>query len=552
MAKVRRIGRGIGLFLALGVGTGPACGGRSQIVEPTPAPRIAVSLSEAAVRRFDVLELTIAAPGQDFANVWTGPAIEATFTPTAGGKSYRTGGFYHSAGVWKVRFAPPEAGRWRWALDWRTASGVQTASGEFDSLPSTQPGFVRRHPTNPFRLVFETGALYPAIGIGDCMVDDDKSGSPIDNWGFDGGIRVGHEAGRVTDLDTYMAAHGGAGFNLFRWSVDNCAFKLWEQIDPRANIYLEPEGRFGDTLAAALRRHGFRIYFTMFNAPPFPTDSGDAGKMAAVKAYVKYVVDRYGAYVDVWELMNEYPPSGPGGPGISPEWYTIVADYLRSVDPYQHMISTSWERPDLERIDINSPHWYEAEAELDSDLVTSHTIRRAKASSKPVIFGEQGNTGRNWDDRSGVRMRIRSWTAFFEEATLIFWNTSFARDYTNPDAANLYLGPEERGYIRVLQDFTGRVDPGVQPFAFTAVDRRVRAYGLRSSDGLYGYFHHFASRGPVAASVSVDVAAPGTAVWIDPSTGVVLSSTSLGIGRQTLLLPTFSIDLALRLQPLVQ
>lgn len=490
----------------------------------------------------------MAAAGQEFANVWTGPTIDATFSPAAGGKSYRAGGFYHSPGAWKVRFAPPETGRWRWALEWRAGSDVQRASGEFDSLPSSQPGFVRRHPTNPFRLVFENGALYPAIGIGDCIVDTDQSGSPLDNWGFDGGFREGREAGTVTDLDTYLAAYGAAGFNLFRWSVDNCAFKLWEQIDPRGNMYLEREGRFGDTLALALRRHGFRIYFTMFNAPAFSTDSGDTARMAAVKAYVKYVVDRYGAYVDVWELMNEYPPSGPHGPGITADWYKIVSDYLRSVDPYQHMISTSWERPDLASIDINSPHWYETEAERDSDLVTSQAIARTKTSPKPIIFGEQGNTGRNWDDRSAVRMRIRSWTAFFEEATLIFWNSSFAKDYANPFAANLYLGPEERSYIRVLQDFTGRVDPDVQPFAFSEVDGRIRAYGLRSPTALYGYFHHFASSGLVAASVSVELPVAGTAIWTDPASGAVVSMRSLGVGRQRLLAPTFSTDLALRLE----
>jgi len=47
-----------------------------------------------------------------------------------------------------------------------------------------------------------------------------------------------------------------------------------------------------------------------------------------------------------------------------------------------------------------------------------------EADGKPVIVGEQGNAGMNWDPRSAVRMRIRAWTALFREIGLVFWNTS--------------------------------------------------------------------------------------------------------------------------------
>ena len=38
--------------------------------------------------------------------------------------------------------------------------------------------------------------------------------------------------------------------------------------------------------------------------------------------------------------------------------------YLKSIDPYHKPITTSWERPELEGIDINAPHWYGSEDEL--------------------------------------------------------------------------------------------------------------------------------------------------------------------------------------------
>ena len=47
-------------------------------------------------------------------------------------------------------------------------------------------------------------------------------------------------------------------------------------------------------------------------------------------------------------------------------------------------------------------------------------------------------------------------------------------------AANIYLGPEERGYIRVLQDFASRLDSDVEMVAVdVSMLDQIRAYGLR-------------------------------------------------------------------------
>ena len=81
-----------------------------------------------------------------------------------------------------------------------------------------------------------------------------------------------------------------------------------------------------------------------------------------------------------------------------------------------------------------------------------------------MIVGEQGNGANsagtatcNWDGTSAVRMRVRSWSSFFNEGSLIFWQTGYSKAYcTNP--ANIYLGPEERGYLKVLGDFTSGFD----------------------------------------------------------------------------------------------
>ena len=137
--------------------------------------------------------------------------------------------------------------------------------------------------------------------------------------------------------------------------------------------------------------------------------------MSKVKRFIKYSVDRWGAYVDFWEFLNEQ--------NADDRWYEIMVPHLKSLDPYHHPITTSWERPMLPGIEINAPHWYQRENELESDAVTVSRAKNWKKFNKPVVVGEQGNhidrqksnplgVGGVWDDRSALRMRIRNWILF--------------------------------------------------------------------------------------------------------------------------------------------
>lgn len=512
-------------------------------IQTTDSP-VVVSVSADTVERYGIYELSVAHDDAPYANPWEDVKLSVQFTEPKG-QATTVDGFYHGPNLWKVRFSPPYEGAWHWALQLTTPSESFTEAGTFITEPSQRPGFVRPHPTNPFRLVFENGSLFNAIGIGDCILDTDHSGSPLDNWGFDGEPRTSgqHEAGSTADMPTYLAAYGapGAGFNLFRWSVDNCAFKLWETISTQGNRYLIQEGLWGDQLVRALRENGFRIWMTIFGfEPAFLSAAGNPEQREAVERYIDYVVARYGTYVDIWELMNEAE--------VPPEWIAFAAEHLRTVDPYDHPITISWERPQLPQIEINAPHWYERESEFESDLRTSQKISLAKRWGKPVVFGEQGNSVQNWDARSALRMRLRSWTAFFEEGVLVFWNSSFAKDYF-AGAANLYIGPQEREYIRALQDFTADVNAQVERFTLTPSSHDVRAYGLRWPGQILGYFHHVSDHDkPVHTTVTLDMPRDGAVLWIDPATAEVLANAPVAAGVQTLETPEFVVDLALRIR----
>jgi hypothetical protein len=246
----------------------------------------------------------------------------------------------------------------------------------------------------------------------------------------------------------------------------------------------------------------------------------------------------------------------------SDRWTTLMAGYVRSVDADRKPISTSWEKADLPAIDINAPHWYESENELSSDLHWSQLAGKWKQMGKPVIVAEQGNAGMNWDPRSAVRMRIRAWTALFQEISLVFWNTSeskaamFGGHYTPGTGANIYLGPEERGYVRVLQEFAYRLDPGVRiaPVSLSP-PTVVRGYGLISANVAGFYLQHAASHTTSVenAELSFDFSSLGRrellGEWIDPSTGAVVSQVKVPPHLARLQVPVFKVDLALLVTP---
>ncbi len=491
--------------------------------------------SVTSISRYSVFERTFRWRSSGYANPWEQVNLTMTLiSPT--GQETRIGGFHAGPDTWKVRFSPTHTGRWLWVATLADATHKQTTRGALIVVGGKgRRGFVRHSPYNRFRWIFADGSPYYPLGIGDCVRDSHGSGSPFDHFHVDairGTVNVG----------TYLRTYQRAGVNLFRWSVDNCAFGLYQRIAPQGNIYLEREGRWGDRLVSELRSHVFRVYMTIFGSnPPFAHDAS-LEEINAVKRYVKYVVDRYGAYVDFWELMNEAQ--------ASTAWYTQIAKYLRSVDPYHHPIATSLERPDLPVIDVNAPHWYELESESDSDVRTWNLFAAWKGAGKPVIVGEQGNSGRNWDERSAVRMRIRAWTAFFAEGTLIFWNTSLTKDYRSP-AGNIYLGPEERGFLRVLQRFTRGFDPRARIVPVdVSVPANVRGYGLSGPREFGAYLHAFRNQATPTTGVRLTIQAgsPGSATWIDPADGRVLARRAVTRGAQQLIVPPFNVDVALKIR----
>jgi hypothetical protein len=146
-------------------------------------------------------------------------------------------------------------------------------------------------------------------------------------------------------------------------------------------------------------------------------------------------------------------------------------------------------------------------------------------------------------------MRIRNWTALFNEIAFIFWNTSYARD---GHFMNIWLGPREREYVRAMQDFAYRLDKDVRMAAVKiSHPHTVRAYALASKERAGVYLHHFSNHTKAVKGVKVTLDVPKSAkgYWYSPENAEILGSFDAPAGPGTFEAPEFTVDLALLITP---
>ncbi len=108
------------------------------------------------------------------------------------------------------------------------------------------------------------------------------------------------------------------------------------------------------------------------------------------KAYLRYVVARYADSPSImaWELFNEVQFSDEARNNhwnLVGAWHKEMADYLRSIDPYHHLITTSSEigKPIWEAMDYYQAHGY-------PPRVPAMVLGDNFPKDKPYFWGEVG------------------------------------------------------------------------------------------------------------------------------------------------------------------
>lgn len=328
---------------------------------------------------------------------------------------------------WRVRFTPQETGLYVTTLVLRSGGKTVRAKGPSVKVAVEKGGFVRVDPKNPRAFRLSSGQPYFPLGanIG---------------WAGERGTR---------DYDDWLPAYGRAGANWGRvWmSPSWTTFGLESPATGFGRIDLANAWRLDYALDLATK-HGMRLalcidsynvlrdrinwpewersVYNAANGGRLKTPSEfwtDAETMRRYRDKLRYVVARWGASPNVfaWEFWNEV--DGVTDYRVEPvaRWHAEMATYLRKIDPYRHLVSTSYGGNGagagdakvfgLKGLDFSTSHIYEA---TDIALAVADAERRLGALGKPHFVGETGadTTGsRSEDDPTGLQLHDPLWAS---------------------------------------------------------------------------------------------------------------------------------------------
>ncbi len=345
-----------------------ACSVLLTVLACASTPQVAVSAGT-AVGQYDVYEIS-ATNTDTYTNPWADVNLTATFSGPDGAV-WTVGGFYYDVNTWKVRFAPNAPGSWQWTLTFANQDGKATASGGFAVTASGNRGFLRVDRVNKTRFYTERdGRPFHVVGWNDGIWGTGPS-APQLSWCLD------------TDCANYgswayFSVMASAGFNLFRHGPGGSAiyadgstglYGAASNLDINgtgANQYSIASMKQEDEIYATSHPLGVHHLLTLAAIPAYfltsamPT-SGD--RWTSWANYVQYMINRFGAYVDIWEICNENTIStNPSAArDISPAVVDATATLIRQLDPYGHPISVSYPWPSGPHagIDITDEHPYQ-------------------------------------------------------------------------------------------------------------------------------------------------------------------------------------------------
>ena len=181
-------------------------------------------------------------------------------------------------------------------------------------------------------------------------------------------------------------------------------------------------------------------YNTILGLPSIYDFFTDANALRIERNLIRYIVARWGYATNIvcWELWNEVANMADGEaiPKETQEnmvrWHIQMADYVRSLDPYRHPVSTSLGSGDIATLrnvffvlDIVQDHNYQNIQKSKSKEQFSYILyrkaenSRADFADKPFFMGEfafgQGGTKPTYHDKDpwGVDMHNSLWSSAF-------------------------------------------------------------------------------------------------------------------------------------------
>jgi hypothetical protein len=362
---------------------------------------------------------------------------------------------------WKVRFSPKEIGDYVVHLTLR--GGGETITSEnmtFHVRPSDNLGFVGLSQGDGRYLQFSNNRSSFFIGQDVCW------------FGSNG----------TYDYDQWFSAMNLSGESITRIWMAPWAFGIeWKQLGYydlaeawRLDYVLKEAEEKGIYVILCLMNHG-QLQSSAdgeWNDNPYNTAKGgplgrpegfwtDKTAMALFERRLRYVVARWGysTHILAWELWNEVENTDNYDFTVVAQWHDVMARYLRSIDPYGHLVTTSSDQRfgSLDALSIVTVHRYGPDSFRDiagevPDIIENLWTRYGK----PVLITEFGADWRwfgdpyTYKDKEGVEIHEGIWSSVLSgspSSAMLWWWDSYVQPY------NLYY------HFKALSAYLRGIDP---------------------------------------------------------------------------------------------
>ncbi|MHC4248075.1 MAG: LamG-like jellyroll fold domain-containing protein [Planctomycetota bacterium] len=304
---------------------------------------------------------------------------------------------------WLVRLSFPKPGRYLARVTARDVTGEVTSDPiTILVLPADVPGLVRRHETDRRYFVTERGENFFPTGANVCW------GGPRGTFNYDEWLpRYAYEGCNFfrvwlsppwTTFAMNTAESGFDGIDLGNaWRLDH-VLETAEVLDMKVMLCID---------SFNILRSNLLLYGLYEDAPYARAQGGPTLRPSeyfthprSLRAYrnrLRYLVARYGwsSAVFAWEFWNEVDITDEYDPKIVAAWHAEMADLLRDLDPWRHLITTSYAAPKgdpavtgLPGMDLVQTHSYGGN-DMARELGNRSKAREIP-KDRPHFFGEFG------------------------------------------------------------------------------------------------------------------------------------------------------------------
>jgi hypothetical protein len=396
-------------------------------------------------------------------------------------------------GNWRINWLPLQAGR-HTLIATVTLGGQLAAQGEttVDIVAGKRHGLARIEPEGKRYFCLDNGTPLFLKGLCTC-------------W---------HGSRGTYDYDDWLEAYQKAGINYIRIWMWHEAFGIeWDKGD-KIRYRLDNAWRLDQVLMEAQRRgvfvmlcldyHGIfevkpdfwggnnfwpRHPYNAANGGPCQTQNDFFTNPEAKKLYanrLRYIVARWAGFSNIlaWEFFNEIDNEYTY---LKHEdvvaWHREMGRRLRSIDPFQHLISSSFtggsERPDLFNLpEMDFAQYHSYNETHPARMMAEKSARFFEKYRKPFFVSEYGTDWKGWKPDADPHFRALHqaiWSGVFTGAA----GTGMTWWWESIHTANLYH------HWSALSNFlegTGIARSDLRPATFENGSDAVIPFGIATHD----------------------------------------------------------------------